>query len=141
MRIPLLVLAALAVSTTAAAQTNPPAAPEAGVRIEETIALPQRPPTAWIGMSMEQESRSSELGTDREPWLVTAIMAGSPAETAGLRVGDRILVVDGCDTRDSCAPWGRLVPGQRYQLRVRSGTEERDVTLVPAPPSARPGSR
>lgn len=137
----LLVLSALAVSTTAAAQTNPPAAPEAGVGIEETIAIPQPPPTAWIGMSMEQESRSSELGTDREPWRVTAIMAGSPADAAGLRPGDQILRIDDCDTRETCVRWRHLVPGQHYQLRVRTGTQERDVTLVPAPPSARPGSR
>lgn len=136
MRIPLLaVFAALAVSTAAAAQTSPPSAPPAGVRIEETVELPRRPPTAWVGMSMEQDSRSSELGTDRDPLKVTAVMTGSPADAAGLRVGDEILAVDGCDTRETCFQW-RLVPGQRYLLRVRNGAEERDVTLVPAPPRA-----
>lgn len=135
MRISLLVLAALAVSTTAAAQTNPPAG------ITETIEIQQPPPTSWVGMAMEQAGQVSELGTDREPWRITAVTAGSPAEAAGLRVGDQILLVDGCDTRDTCVNWGRLVPGQPYRLRVRNGAEERDVTLVPAPPRARPASR
>lgn len=137
----LLVLSALAVSTTAAAQTNPPAAPEAGVRIEETIAIPQPPPASFVGMVMEQQSRRSELVAEVDPPIVTVIMAGSPAEAAGLRVGDEILRIDDCDPRETCVRWRELVPGQRYQLRVRNGTEERDVTLVPAPPSARPGSR
>lgn len=132
MRIPLLVLAALAVSTTAAAQTSPPPAASGA----ETVEIPQPPATSWVGIGMEQESRTTELGTDMDPPVVTVVVPGSPAETAGLRAGDQILRIDDCDTREPCINWRQLVPGRRYQLRVRNGGQERDVTLVPAPPRA-----
>ncbi|HEX6037991.1 PDZ domain-containing protein [Longimicrobium sp.] len=122
----LAMLAALAVSAPAAAQT---ASATAG-----TTEIPQPPATAWVGMGMEQQGRTSELGTDLDPPVVTSVAAGSPAEAAGLRAGDQILRIDGCDTREPCVNWRQLVPGRRYQLRVRTGGEERDVTLVPAPP-------
>jgi regulator of sigma E protease len=131
MRIPLLAtFTALCVSTAAAAQTSPQPA------TEQTIEIAQPPATSWLGLGMQQEGRTSELGTDMDPPVVLAVTAGSPAEAAGLRVGDEILRIDDCDTRDACVNWRQLVPGQRYQLRVRSGGEERDVTLVPAPPRA-----
>jgi C-terminal processing protease CtpA/Prc len=129
MRIPLLVLAALAVSTTAAAQADPPGG------IVESAVIEQPPATSWLGMSMQQQARVSELlGRDVDPPVITGVAAGSPAEAAGLRVGDQIVLIDDCDTRESCVNWRRLAPGQRYRLRVRTGAEERDVVIVPAAP-------
>jgi C-terminal processing protease CtpA/Prc len=125
----LLLLAALAVSTTAAAQTDPPGG------IAETVSIAQPAATSWLGISMQQHAHISEvLGADVDPLVITAVTSGSPAEAAGLRVGDQILLIDDCDTRETCVNWRQLVPGRSYRLRVRTGDAERDVTLVPAPP-------
>lgn len=138
MRIPILAaVAALAVSTTAAAQTTPP--PPAS--FEQTIEIAQPPALSWLGMAMRQSSRIEAGLSSVDPLVVTAITAGSPAEAAGLRVGDEILAIDGCDLQEICVNWRQLVPGQRYRLRVRSGGEVRETTLVPAPPRTPPASR
>lgn len=133
MRIPLLLLAALAVSTTAAAQTDPPGG------TAESVSIAQPPAASWLGMAMEQQARISDvLGADVDPPVITRVTAGSPAEAAGLRAGDQILRIDDCDTRETCVNWRQLVPGRTYRLRVRTGDAERDVTLVPAPPRGQP---
>lgn len=136
MRLPLLaVLAALAVPTAAAAQTDPPPPADPGA---EVIEIPKPPATAWVGMAMEQSTLANEVGRMVSALVVTSVAAGSPAEAAGLQVDDELVAIDGCDLRgrEVCVHWRRLVPGQPYRLRVRNGGVEREVTLVPAPPRA-----
>jgi len=131
---PLLFAAALLLPAAAAAQTDPPAAPPGG----EVIEIPQPPARSWLGMAMRQEMRISPLGPDADPPVLTAVTPGSPAQAAGLQVGDEILRIDGCDTREACVNWRQLEPGRAYRLRVRGADGERDATLVPAPPRPQP---
>lgn len=79
---------------------------------------------------------------DGSPLRVTEVISGSPAEAAGLRVGDRITAVDGTTTVGwTRAELGELLvgpPGRRIQLGVRRGTEVLSITvesatLVPDP--------
>jgi C-terminal processing protease CtpA/Prc len=61
---------------------------------------------------------------------VQRVIAGSPAEAAGLRVGDELVVVDG---RDGKQPplFDHARAGTRVLLRIRRGDEEREISFVP----------
>ncbi len=126
-------LAVLAVPTAAAAQATPPSP-----GYEQTIEIPQPPARSWLGLAMQQESRVEWGLASMDAPVVTRVEPGSPADAAGLRGGDAILAIDGCDLQTVCVNWRQLVPGQAYRLRVRRDGEERDATLVPAPPRPRP---
>ena len=60
--------------------------------------------------------------------LVSALIAGSAAERAGLSVGDAILEINGQNVNDGFARHlAALRPGERFRLRVRSPAAERDL--------------
>jgi S1-C subfamily serine protease len=65
--------------------------------------------------------------------LVTEVIPGSPAEQAGLKVGDRIVAIDGRQPsgRDGLASLvGSREPGDRAIVRVeRPGEEPREITV------------
>ncbi|MER3543223.1 MAG: hypothetical protein C4311_01140 [Chloroflexota bacterium] len=82
-----------------------------------------RPGRFWLGF------------TGRGPGaLITRVAEGSPAAEAGLRVGDRILAVDGkaVDATNTLATLlSAYKPGDTVTLRVaRPGEGERDVTVT-----------
>jgi S1-C subfamily serine protease len=64
---------------------------------------------------------------------VDNVRPGSPAERAGLRVGDVILSSNGVDGREYPLIRDDRV-GAEYTFRIRRGSEERDVRLVLARP-------
>jgi len=76
---------------------------------------------AWIG------------GTPVPPPVAGGIEAGSAADAAGLRPGDRIVAIDGREIRVfSDIPMAVAHrPGETMQVRVASGGSERTVALTP----------
>jgi len=72
-----------------------------------------------------------ESGTMLQRPVIGAVEKGSPAETAGLQVGDEILAIDGTqlptwtDVYDSIL----IRPNAQVQVRVRRSGEERDVVV------------
>lgn len=76
------------------------------------------------------------------PMIVGQISPGLPAEKAGLKVGDRILEVNGRSPVDvdQTLDWIRKAPGATLELRVLRG--ETDLVLtVEAPPTTPPTPR
>ncbi len=76
---------------------------------------------------------------DSDRWAVGAVTAGSPAEAAGLAVGDRIVSVDGrpFDSFGSLTEHLQARPGERVDVEVvRDGERlERTVRLATSNPS------
>jgi len=74
-------------------------------------------------------------GDSKDPGLLAEVHAGTVAQRAGLKPGDRILAVDGRSI-DSLSPMERTEllmegePGTRVELKIRSGAQERLVALV-----------
>ncbi len=70
--------------------------------------------------------------------LVMGVEPGSPAETAGIQIGDVLLAIDGRTIRDA-EHLGRLInraqaPGsQQRTITLVRGGEKREIVLVPAP--------
>ena len=65
-------------------------------------------------------------GVPRTPPVVGAVTAGSAAERAGLRSGDRILAMSGreIDEFEDIADFTLLRPGEPVTIRVKRGAEE-----------------
>jgi hypothetical protein len=66
---------------------------------------------------------------------VVDVIAGSPAQEAGIRAGDRIISVDGAAAGGLFLPDLRLrlrtdPPGTRVRFRVKSGESEHEVTVM-----------
>ncbi|MEZ5561440.1 MAG: RIP metalloprotease RseP [Gammaproteobacteria bacterium] len=94
---------------------------------------------------LQAAGRESELtepgrlfaGLGFKPWapvpdaVIGELVAGGPAERAGLMSGDRVLAVDGIPV-DSWADWVELVrarPGQLADVRLSRGGEELDLAV------------
>lgn len=92
-----------------------------------------RAPEGWLGVEIERGSKPTRIKT---------VAAGSPAATAGLQVGDRVLRV-GDRRLNSWRSFGRAMRnklvGETLVLRIqRQGAEPRDVEIKLARrPSAR----
>jgi len=69
---------------------------------------------------------------------VTSVDPGSPAEEAGLQVGDRIRMIDGEKGTDQMnakvIAWWTDLPGSRYNLEVERNKQRRTVQLSLASP-------
>jgi carboxyl-terminal processing protease len=66
---------------------------------------------------------------------VLDVIAGSPAAEAGLKVGDKILAIDGQSTEKLLLPEVRLklkndAPQKRVQLLVETNGERRKTTIT-----------
>ncbi len=75
------------------------------------------------------------LNQSGETFEVMDVIAGGPAATAGLKVGDKILAIDGRPVSGLSLPAVREqfksdAPGTRLRLSIQSGEQKRDAELV-----------
>jgi len=99
----------------------------------------------WLGASLQAVTAdiADSLGLDRPVGaLVTNVISGGPAQTAGLRVGDLILSVDGATISDPDTFGYRFVTkgiGGTVRLGVlRNGREQEVEIALRAPPETVP---
>ena len=95
---------------------------------------PLRPPApGWIGVKTEQ---TLATGSDHAGRLLTGVAAGSPAERAGLRIGDVILTIDGHPARrqnDITAAMACCGFGGVMRLHVKRNDRVFDWDIRPEP--------
>jgi membrane-associated protease RseP (regulator of RpoE activity) len=86
------------------------------------------PTTLW-GWTVGKEASDEEDGVE-----LVLIYPGGPAEKAGLKVGDRIMSIDGrwTDSVNDCYLAASLVkPGQRVKVAFRRDNETKTLELTP----------
>lgn len=139
MRYPLirqiLLVGSILVTCTSAGHAQAPANP------------PNSKPAAYTGVLISFSMMVIGQDTTVPPLMsypeIGVVMRNSPADSAGLAVGDVIVEINGEDPRHQ-RPISIVVPelGRAYVLRVRRGDAERDVTVVAAPrPADLPSSQ
>lgn len=84
--------------------------------------------TGWLGVHYSAEARIDETGQglrisyNSYP-VVEAIEPGSPAERAGLQVGDTLIAFNGHDFVERGVPLTRLLrPGEKLSVRLKRGS-------------------
>jgi S1-C subfamily serine protease len=80
----------------------------------------------WRDALIQPDTRPSSLP------LVSCVVVGSPAQRAGLRPGDTIVLVNGRDPRLRASFADRRV-GAQWVVRVERDGKQRDVAFVIAP--------
>ena len=91
------------------------------------------PPFLGVTFQMisEELAQREDLSADQGAWI-TEVVPGSPADEAGLRVGDIIQAVDGEEVNDD-HPLPELIlahrPGDRIELRILRGGVEQGVEV------------
>ena len=89
----------------------------------------------WCGVNVKFETRGFLLARELDSVEIVAVARGSPAELGGLRAGDRILRIDGCEI-PGCSEFQagkalRRSIGETLRVRGRrSNGVEYETTLV-----------
>jgi S1-C subfamily serine protease len=81
------------------------------------------------GIEVEKKASDEESGV-----VVAKLLAGSAADQAGLRVGDRILTLDDywTDTLEDCySAAGQVMPGSTVRVQVKRGQTDLTVQVKP----------
>ena len=88
--------------------------------------------SGWVGVELE--------GDDEHygPMKVTKVVAGSPAEGAGIRIGDVLQAMNGIPMKEGnqekvAKARGEWKPGSSVVWTMHRGEEQREVSLVLAP--------
>ncbi|MBI4520903.1 MAG: PDZ domain-containing protein [Gemmatimonadetes bacterium] len=120
-KVGLIISALLLGAATGAGAQTPPSPPEQG----------------WIGIWYEVlEPRAPAAATEGAVMVVLAVQVASPAERAGLAVGDTVLRIN--DQRVSAVQMKRfaetLRPGDNVRLALRRDGRNRTVTVVAGQP-------
>lgn len=94
------------------------------------------PPKGWLGLvittGIGQANQSGRLIFNDYP-VIESIDPGSPAEKAGLQVGDILISINSQDFKKNPIPLGSLlVPGQKVMFRYRRDNSAKRSTLTVA---------
>src|SRR5262245_7004393 len=87
-------------------------------------------PASVFGFSVSKEKEDEEPGVN-----VTSVLADGPAATAGLKTGDRLLILDASWTdsvEDAYRAAGGVTVGQAVKAKVKRGEKELDLIIKPA---------
>jgi len=100
-----------------------------GVHTERRLSLTGISPDDWEGNFLGTLGFKLDLGAP----LVRDVIAGKPAEAAGLRAGDAILAIDGQTMRSPAdvAAATNANPGKSVRFTIRRDGAALDVPLVP----------
>lgn len=143
--LPLLLAALLAPAGAGSAAAQTQIKPQISAAAAAAVA-PSPAPARQVGRARAytglEIAGSASVGSDgvvvpAYP-TIRAVHAASPGQQAGVDAGDVIIEVNGQDSREQGALWWQ--PGVRYTLRLRSGDQEREVVMIPAPPRERPAA-
>jgi C-terminal processing protease CtpA/Prc len=123
-----------------------PAAPEFPSFPEFNIDFNEMAPGGWIGFGLSFGGSIRHQDTDKpaewrfdEPPSIQSIQPGSPADEAGLQVGDVLLEIDGesLDSRKGGDRFSYMEPGQTIEWKVQRGgktfTVKTEAALRPQP--------
>lgn len=115
---------------------TPPAAPPPYPTLQDDLRVVQEVLPGWMGISFGPvpPARRARLGLDEGPALVRGVMSGSPAQEAGLQVGDVVLGPPGRPFTEEgeIKAWTMLLPiGRPQPLEVLRGADRLRLTLVP----------
>ncbi len=117
----------LGLGLTLGSRTSQQSAPPASIRVSppspDAPSVPLSPTSAWLGVNFESTPRGA---------LVRGVVAGSPADEAGLREGDLIQAVDGRRVNPA-HPLDRhiaaLEPGAWVELRIERDGSVREMRV------------
>jgi S1-C subfamily serine protease len=105
--------------------------------VPPTSGMAELLPAGWFGFEIEcrdcgKEERGGALRFRfRAPPIVVGIMPGSPADRAGIRVGDSLVDVDGIRLTSE-AGWPRFAaiqPGQRVRMTYARAGQPREIMM------------
>ena len=99
-----------------------------GATAMRIVSLAALPPSEWEGNFMPTLGLKADFG----PPIVDQVIAGKPAEHAGLKAGDRIVAIDGVPVSSPADVASRTnaKPGQPVTYRIVRGNETFDATLT-----------
>lgn len=110
-------------------------------------AAPLTRPTGWLGIHYSAEAKIDDAGEglrisyNSYP-IIEAIEPGSPAERAGLLVGDTLLAFNGHDFVERGVPMARLLrPGERLSIRLKRNSRRTVNVTVGSRPAGLFGFR
>lgn len=128
----ILLCSCASVSSSETVATKPRVVPASAVRSEVMRNANDSTPAqiaGYAGFSFSVRAYVSDGKTTYAYPRITELAPRSPADSAGIRVGDDILEVNGRDARELGAV--RLTVGMKTVFRMRRGDREFEITLVP----------
>ncbi len=99
-----------------------------GSTASRVVSLASLPPAEWEGNFMPTLGLKADFG----PPVIDQVIAGKPAERAGLKAGDRIVAIDGVPVSSPADVASRTnaKPGMPVTYRIARGGETFDTTLT-----------